>query len=233
MKLTQMKCPNCSANLDVENGIDSFFCKYCGTKILLEGQSQAAYTAKTINNVANRLLDQREEKIRRKEEERRRQEEAARRREESNRKTAPFAFLGLFAIAIISIAMLFYLMSGEKKEIASETAKLEATYAEIQADISQGNYTDALLKANTLHFTGSGLAEKRKWDSTRESVIAMIENLQNPNATRLPSTPHPSPTPTPGIFDNEGLDTLKDTAQEFVDTVNDFKNIFGQLTGGN
>lgn len=62
MEFIQMKCPNCSADLEVENGLDSFYCKYCGTKILLSGQSSAAYAAKTISQIANRILDQREEK---------------------------------------------------------------------------------------------------------------------------------------------------------------------------
>lgn len=60
MNMIQLKCPNCGADLEVEDGLDSFFCKYCGTKIVLEDQSPAAYTAKTVKHIADRLLDQRE-----------------------------------------------------------------------------------------------------------------------------------------------------------------------------
>lgn len=42
-----LKCPNCNAALEIENGLDTFYCKYCGYKILLNGQSKAAYRAKT------------------------------------------------------------------------------------------------------------------------------------------------------------------------------------------
>lgn len=38
MNFVQMKCPNCGADLEVENDIDSFYCKYCGTKIVIEDQ---------------------------------------------------------------------------------------------------------------------------------------------------------------------------------------------------
>ena len=46
MELKSLFCPNCGASLEVEDGLDTFFCKYCGYKILLQGQSKAAYDAK-------------------------------------------------------------------------------------------------------------------------------------------------------------------------------------------
>lgn len=36
MELKTLSCPNCGANLEIEDGIDTFFCKYCGYKIILE-----------------------------------------------------------------------------------------------------------------------------------------------------------------------------------------------------
>ena len=46
MKLITLKCPNCGADIEIENGIDTFYCKYCGYKIILDGQSDAAINAK-------------------------------------------------------------------------------------------------------------------------------------------------------------------------------------------
>ena len=46
MELKALKCPNCNANIEIENGIDLFYCKYCGYKIILEGQSDATINAK-------------------------------------------------------------------------------------------------------------------------------------------------------------------------------------------
>lgn len=46
MQMHVLKCPNCGANLDVEDGLDTFYCKYCGYKIVLEGQSDQAYRSK-------------------------------------------------------------------------------------------------------------------------------------------------------------------------------------------
>ena len=46
MKVQSLKCPNCDAVLEIEDGIDTFFCKYCGNKIVLTDMSDAFYNAK-------------------------------------------------------------------------------------------------------------------------------------------------------------------------------------------
>ena len=58
----QLKCPNCGADLDAEDGIESFFCKYCGTKILLQGQSDAAIKAKANVQIADKVIELREKR---------------------------------------------------------------------------------------------------------------------------------------------------------------------------
>ena len=46
MEIIQLRCPNCNAELSAENDLDTFYCKYCGTKILLANQSSATIRAK-------------------------------------------------------------------------------------------------------------------------------------------------------------------------------------------
>lgn len=41
-----LKCPNCDANLEITDGLDTFYCKHCGCKIILDGQSNATINAK-------------------------------------------------------------------------------------------------------------------------------------------------------------------------------------------
>lgn len=36
MKMVELKCPYCGADLEVDNGIDSFYCMYCGGKIIFD-----------------------------------------------------------------------------------------------------------------------------------------------------------------------------------------------------
>ena len=47
MKKRSLICPKWGATLEIEDGLDIFYCKYCGNRIVLEGQSKAAYRAKT------------------------------------------------------------------------------------------------------------------------------------------------------------------------------------------
>ena len=46
MKIKSLNCPRCGAVLEAENGLDTFFCMYCGNKIILSGQSDIAYREK-------------------------------------------------------------------------------------------------------------------------------------------------------------------------------------------
>lgn len=65
---------------------------------------------------------------------------------------------------------------------ASMEKKLNKTVQEIQVDIQNGNYDDALLKANTLYFDRSWSKNKADdWDRQRESIIKMIEEKKAGN----------------------------------------------------
>ena len=46
MNVISLKCPNCGGELEVEDGLDTFYCKYCGHKIVLDGQSEYVIKAK-------------------------------------------------------------------------------------------------------------------------------------------------------------------------------------------
>ena len=46
MKMMRLRCPHCDANLETKDGLDIFYCTYCGGKIMLEGMSKQAYKAR-------------------------------------------------------------------------------------------------------------------------------------------------------------------------------------------
>ena len=46
MEMHVLKCPHCNADLKIEDGINTFYCQYCGTKIILHGQSDEEIKAK-------------------------------------------------------------------------------------------------------------------------------------------------------------------------------------------
>lgn len=56
MTFTQLTCPNCSANLEVEDSLDTVFCKYCGTKIVMSGLDKHVVRAKANLKLADKVL---------------------------------------------------------------------------------------------------------------------------------------------------------------------------------
>lgn len=46
MQVVQLKCPSCGNSLEVEDGLETFFCQYCGHRIILSEQSEHIVKAK-------------------------------------------------------------------------------------------------------------------------------------------------------------------------------------------
>ena len=42
-KLTSVKCPECGANLPIEEGREQLFCSYCGTKVIITDDNEHVY----------------------------------------------------------------------------------------------------------------------------------------------------------------------------------------------
>lgn len=172
-------CPKCNANLDVEDGIDMFFCKYCGTKILLDGQSRAAYTAKVrIKHMEH------EEKLQDKRyaQERYRMEF----KQKDDRQSLIIVFALLFVvIAIGAIAVI----SGEIGTKRQER-ELQSIVNQIMIDIENNDFSSAYVKANMLYWDDSWTSEgEDKWDATRKEIIKQIKDAEK----KAPKTvPNPS-----------------------------------------
>ena len=50
MKLISLKCPECSSNLQIEEGRDKCFCQYCGHKIFLDdGSVETTYIYRKVD----------------------------------------------------------------------------------------------------------------------------------------------------------------------------------------
>lgn len=96
MTFHQLQCPNCGATLNIENGLDTFFCQYCGTKLISDGQSDVAIRAKADIILANKALEK----------QRQRQEY-----EERKRKFEEASDIKTYLIVIGSIILLVYLFT--------------------------------------------------------------------------------------------------------------------------
>ena len=168
MELKSLFCPNCGASLEVEDGLDTFFCKYCGYKILLQGQSKAAYDAKVrVKHMEHkeRLQDKRDAQ------ERYRME--FKQKDERRTLASVFGILG----AIIAMCLIISAVgnAGAKKQ----DRELQAIVDQIMIDIENEDFAAAYVKANSLYWDDSWTSEgEDKWDATRKEIIKQIEEAE-------------------------------------------------------
>ena len=168
MELKSLFCPNCGASLEVEDGLDTFFCKYCGYKILLQGQSKAAYDAKVrVKHMEHkeRLQDKRDAQ------ERYRMEF----KQKDERRTLAIVFGILGAIIAMCLIISAVGNAGAKKQ----DRELQAIVDQIMIDIGNEDFAAAYVKANSLYWDDSWTSEgEDKWDATRKEIIKQIEETE-------------------------------------------------------
>ena len=168
MELKSLFCPNCGASLEVEDGLDTFFCKYCGYKILLQGQSKAAYDAKVrVQHMVHkeRLQDKRDAQ------ERYRMEF----KQKDERRTLAIVFGILGAIIAMCLIISAVGNAGAKKQ----DRELQAIVDQIMIDIENEDFAAAYVKANSLYWDDSWTSEgEDKWDATRKEIIKQIEEAE-------------------------------------------------------
>lgn len=168
MKTYALKCPNCDGDLEVEDGLDTFFCKYCGYKIMLEGQSEAAYRAKTrIKGMEHdeRMADKKYAHERYKIEQNAKQEHS---------KTKMGILIAIACIISYLVIFVGYFGSAEKKSIQQEE-ELQALVEDIMVDIENQDFDTAYIKAQSIKHTAPWSDEvEEKWEKTRKEVINQI-----------------------------------------------------------
>lgn len=172
MKLHTLKCINCGSPLEIEDGIDTFYCKSCGHKIILGELSEASINAKVQmkkmehqERMRDRQYEQQSYNFDKK---------VQYKNNESRQKTIIgvigisaffLLFMGIFGVAYIGSVM--------------EERKLEAKVNEIMIDINNGDYNEAYIKANSLHYTSDWSREiKRKWNDTRKALLKKIKQAE-------------------------------------------------------
>ena len=99
MELIQLKCPNCQATLETEDTLDTIFCKYCGTRIVVADQSKDIIEAKTKLKMADKQLEMEKEHHRQEME-----------KKEFENKQTNQAIFGLLALVVVSLIMLLFIM---------------------------------------------------------------------------------------------------------------------------
>ena len=168
MELKSLFCPNCGASLEVEDGLDTFFCKYCGYKILLQGQSKAAYDAKVrVKHMEHK------ERLQEKRDAQERYRIEFKQKDERRTLAIVFGILG----AIIAMCLIISAVgnAGAKKQ----DRELQAIVDQIMIDIENEDFAAAYVKANSLYWDDSWTSEgEDKWDATRKEIIKQIEEAE-------------------------------------------------------
>ena len=173
MKMVKLICPHCGATLSVGDGIDSFYCQFCGGKILLTEQDKNTIDAKV-------KLKEFEHKERIKD-----REFAQERYKIDNKaketKRGLKVLLVVFATIILLplVALLFALWIPDMKEANENKALVDRLYsieAQVGTELDAGNYEKALFYANQLY--SDNYKDEEIWNSKRESYISLIKSAQ-------------------------------------------------------
>ncbi|MBE6877306.1 MAG: hypothetical protein E7496_11420 [Ruminococcus sp.] len=168
MKLITLKCPHCNAMLEVQDGIDTFYCMYCGNKVMLEGMSKAAYRAKT----KVKEMESQERIIEKQNEQERFRLNMENEKEKRNDKFLVKFLIGDVLFILLLMGFGFGIPKLEHQKKIRELQKIES---EISQAISSEEYDSALLWANQLYLDDDWSSDENKvWNTKRENYIAMI-----------------------------------------------------------
>ena len=176
MKMQILECPKCHATLENDDeNLGTFFCKYCGQKIVVEELQEVAYKTK----VREMELEHEEKKMefeQNKQSISYAQEKEKRAIEEKNRTKTILICCGL--IGAILVMSTFMMYSGSFKH-NRRVKQLRQVEAEVQSAIQKGDYDYAMIKVNEMRLDDNySTSQTESWDAKREDYIRLIEDKQ-------------------------------------------------------
>lgn len=163
-----LKCPQCGANLEVENDLDVCYCKYCGCRIIMHGRSDEAYKAEAkIKGMAHEetMLDKQIafEKYKM---QAAKEEKQAENRSEARYMVGAFVFIGLCVLFII------WTFTTIGRDAAKQTKKLNDIVEQARTEMDAGDYAKAYEDAESIEWWDEDDSEKqKKWNKIRENLI--------------------------------------------------------------
>ena len=170
MELFKLSCPRCNAELDNLDDLDLFYCPYCGQKIVLDDKSR--------RNSKVRLKGyERDENIAR--------IQADVDKTESYQKTNRIKiktigehaeFFGLIGLVVICFLFSFVFAFSDSRKESKEEKRVSAIYDEARELLYDGEYEDALARANFVIYDSSvNRSKSEEWDKRRKKLIKSIE----------------------------------------------------------
>lgn len=202
MNTYKLSCPSCDAELSPVDGIDTFYCQFCGAKIVLEGISDEGYRSKVkikefehVERVKDRQYAH-EERLQREQHdyELHKMSEKNRVRVAASKYKTIEALLPVLIIGAVILMFLFgfgpsYL---EHKALERKLVKLEK---EIEESILNEEYDIAEIKANQIRIDEDWSSEFTKtWNDKREYYFALIEEKKGEQYAAQGMLPVPAPS---------------------------------------
>lgn len=179
MEMNVLTCPGCGATLDVDDGLDTFYCKYCGRRIIVSDMSDAALNARVQVRQMEHEEQMQLEQMRHQARMREQQYERERRKEEQKRKEEKRAGIVLGIVMLVWILFIAVGATSSKKKSDQEEAHLQTIVEEVMIDIENGNFDEATIKANTIHYTSNKSHDiEKKWDETRKALLKQIKEAE-------------------------------------------------------
>lgn len=179
MEMYILKCPSCGATLDIEDGLDIFYCKYCGRKIIISDMSDAALSARVQIRQMEHEEQMQLEQMRHQARMREQKFERERRKEEQKKKEDRKGTIILSLMMIAGVLFLFFSFKTMKEESNREERQLQAVVDEVMVDIENGNFDEAYVKANSIRCTSAWSNDiEKKWNETRKALLKQIKEAE-------------------------------------------------------
>lgn len=162
-----LKCPQCGANLEVENDLDVCYCKYCGCRIMVHGRSDEAYKAEAkIKGMAHEeaMLDKQIAFEKYKMDVEKEKDRTEMRRLKKLSILAVMSWVMLAVIIVIS----------SKIDTAKNTKKLNSYLKQAEEEMNAGDYEAAYNTAEYIKWYNNDSEKNKKWNFTRERLINKI-----------------------------------------------------------
>ncbi len=160
MKLNKLTCPACGAIVTPEDGIETFYCMHCGSKLILEGQSDSVVKEKVRLRIVEEKLAHERYKMKKK------------------REDEEYEALGTIALIVLGIVAILIILLVSGIAGWSQNHKLDRLTSKVQAYIKKEDFDSARLEVNKIIYSGSDSTQRKIWDKTREELQKQIESAE-------------------------------------------------------
>ena len=168
MKLNKLRCPSCDATVDIEEGLDVFYCKYCGECIVVSELSKAELNAKVRMKEFKHKETMKDKKYAHK-----------RFKMEFKEKNEMKSFLLIMGTIVVLMLLLQIASCFGEASVKKQEEELQAIVDEIQIDIDNKNFEEAYIKANLLYWDDDYTSDgEEKWDKIRKELLKQIKQAE-------------------------------------------------------